>query len=348
MTKKFIAITLFLTLGTAIVVSCTREVASRPHFVFKPAPSEGVVAQFMGKQIAAKELYRGAEQDLYEAQMAVYNIKFAKLKSYILEKLVARDANEAGLSHDQFLNQVIAKDIKVGPKAIEAFIKERNIPKEKLNDNVKKQVERFLIQKEKKMAIERWLAKKTAKNPVEVYLSKPLRPVFDISLAGAPYMGGENAKVVVAEFSDFQCGYCRKGAKILKEMKKKYGNKIKIVFKNFPLSFHNDAEKAALAGLCAQDQGQQFFWKMHDKMFENQDNLDKKSLISTAEKIGLKMQDFVACLESQKYKGKIRESVEEGKRLGVKSTPTFFINGKVVVGVNEEDISHLIDEELKK
>ena len=348
MIKKLIIITTLLTLCTIAIVSCTKEVSSRPHFIFKPAPSEGAVAQFMGQQIAARELYRGVEQDLYEAQMAVYNIKLAKLKSYILEKLVTRDAKEVGLSHDQFLNQVIAKGIKVESGAIEAFIKERNIPKEKLNDTLKKQIERFLIQKEKKIAIERWLAKKTAKNPVEVYLSKPLRPVFDVSLVGAPYMGGKNAKVVVAEFSDFQCQYCRKGAEILKKMRKKYGDKIKIVFKNFPLSFHNDAEKAAMAGLCARDQGQTFFWKMHDKMFENQGNLDKKNLTSMAEKIGLKMQDFVACMESQKYKGKIRESVEEGKRLGVKSTPTFFVNGQVVVGVNEEEISQLINEELKK
>ena len=348
MIKKLTIVTLFLVLGTIVVVSCTGEVSSRPHFIFKPAPAEGVVAQHMGQQIAAKELYQGVEQDLYEAEMAVYNIKFAKLKSHILEKLVTVEARAMGLSRDQFLNQVIAKDIKVEPRDIDAFVKERNIPKEKINDALKKQVERFLTQREKKAAIDVWLAKKTAKNPIEVYLSRPLRPIFDVSLSGAPSLGGEDAKVVVAEFSDFQCRYCQKGAEILKEMRKKYGDKIKIVFKNFPLSFHNDAEGAALAGLCAQEQDQKFFWKMHDEMFRNQNGLDKKSLTGMAEKIGLKMQDFVACMESRKHKGKIRASIEEGKRLGVKSTPTFFINGQVVMGVNREEISQLIEQELKK
>ena len=347
--RKLIMIISPLVLCAIVVESCTKKASSRPHFIFKPAPAEGVVAQFMGQRIIAKELYQGIEQDLYEARMMAYNIKFAKLKSYILEKLISREAKEVGMTHDQFLNKIIAKDIKISPGKIEAFAKGRGIPKEKLNDALKKRITNFLIQKDKKAAIERWLAEKTKKNPVEIYLAEPVRPVFDVSVAGAPYWGREDAKVVIAEFSDFQCQYCQKGAEFLKEVGKKYGDKVKIVFKNFPLSFHNDAEKAALAGLCAWDQGQKFFWKMHDRMFQNQNKLDKKNLMSMAEKIGLKMQDFAACFESQKYKGRIQADVEEGKKLGVKSTPTFFINGKVIMGVRDrEEFSRLIEDELKK
>ena len=338
-----------LALSALVVESCTREASTRPNFIFKPAPSEGLVAQFMGQQITAKELYQGVEQDLYEAKMAEYNIKFSKLKSYILEKLVTREAQKANLTTDQFLNQVIAKDVKIDPKKIDVFARERGIPKEKLNDALKNRIKNFLLQKEKKAAIDRWLSKKTRKNPVEVYLKEPLRPVFDVSVVGAPYLGNEDARVVIAEFSDFQCQYCRKGAELLKEVRKQYGDKVKIVFKNFPLSFHNDTEKAAMAGLCAQDQGQKFFWKMHDRMFQNQDKLDKKSLIEMAENIGLKMQDFTACLESQKHKGRIQADMEEGKRLGVKSTPTFFINGKVIMGARDrEEFSRLVEKELKQ
>ena len=349
MKRKLLTLVLAMIPCAIVIESCTKEVSSRPHFIFKPAPSEGVVAKFMGQSIAAKELYQGVEQDLYEAQMVVHTIKMEKLKSHLLEKLVAEEAKKKGLSNDQFLEKVIAKNIKVDPKKIEEFAKGRGISKEQLNDALKKRIEKFLIQQEKKNAIERWLAKKTKKNPVEVYLPKPMRPVFDVSVSGSPYMGAADAKVVIAEFSDFQCQYCQKGAEFLKTVKKKYGNRVKIVFKNFPLSFHNHAEKAALAGLCAQDQGQDFFWKMHDKMFENQNKLDRESLMKMAEKMGIDMQNFAACFESKKHLGRIQADKKEGERLGVKSTPTFFINGKVVMGIGKpEAFMALIDEELAK
>ena len=339
--KKFIIITTTMMLGVIALKSCTKKAVSGPNFVFKPAPSEGVVAQFRGKPIRAENLYQGIEQDLYGAQKVVYEIKLGKLKSFILEELVKEEANNRGLSHDQFLNQVIAKNVKIDTIEIEKFAKEKGIPQDKL-DAYKKRIERFLMQEKKKTAIEKWLAKKTAKSPVEVYLEKPVRPVFTISISGSPFVGNENAKVVIAEFSDFQCQYCQKGANFLKEIKNKYGNKVKIVFKNFPLSLHNHGMTAALAGLCAQDQGH--FWQMHDKMFENQDKLDKVSLLDIAKGIsGISMQDFTACLESKKHMGRVQADREEGTRLGVRSTPTFFVNGKVIAGVGEQEKKEFMD-----
>ena len=350
MKKKFIIVTLLLALCAILIESCTQEASSRPHFIFKTAPTEGIVAQFMGEQISTEKLYQGVRQDLYEAQMKVYRIKLEKLKSHILEKLVAQEAKQKGMTNDQFLEQVIAKNIKVASKEIESFAKERGVTKEQLNDALKGRIENILTQLKQREAIERWLAVKTAKNPVEVYFSKPARPIFDVSVEGSPYMGGDSAKVVIAEFSDFQCQYCKKGAEFLRDVvKRKYGNKVKIAFKNYPLSVHNDARTAALASLCAQDQGKDFFWKMHDKMFENQEKLDKESIMNMAEKMGLKMQDFAACMESKQHMGRIDADVKQGRMLGVQSTPTFFINGKVVKGVgNREEFIRLIDEELAK
>ena len=193
------------------------------------------------------------------------------------------------------------------------------------------------------------MAKQTKTNPVEVYLQRPQAPVYDIHVGAAPFKGGADAKVTVVEFSDFQCQYCREGAQRLKELNQKYGNKIKIVFKNFPLSFHNHANIAAQAGFCAQDQGNDSFWKMHDKMFQDQKKLDKASLLASAKEIGLKMQEFTSCLESGKHKAKVESDVKEGEKLGLRSTPTFFVNGKLVKGLQPmEYFSELIDEELNK
>src|SRR5690606_7404149 len=96
----------------------------------------------------------------------------------------------------------------------------------------------FLEMEKKKEAIENWIGEKTKNAPVEVYIAEPKRPVYEVNVGDAPYVGGADAKVTIVEFSDFQCPFCAKGAELMGEVKKKYGNKVKIAFKNYPLPFH--------------------------------------------------------------------------------------------------------------
>lgn len=163
------------------------------------------------------------------------------------------------------------------------------------------------------------------------------------------FVGDKDAKVTIVEFSDFQCPFCAKGADLLKEIKKKYGNKVKVVFKNFPLPFHNHAEAAAVAGLCANEQSVDSFWKMHDEMFANQEALDAEGLKKTAKKIGLKMDQFEKCVSENKHLAAVKADMEDGKKAKVKSTPTFFINGQVINGAQPMDVfAEAIDEELAR
>jgi protein-disulfide isomerase len=155
--------------------------------------------------------------------------------------------------------------------------------------------------------------------------------------------------VTLVEFSDFQCPYCAKGATILGQLKKKYGKKVKIVFKNFPLPFHNHAEKAAVAGLCANEQSPDLFWKMHDEMFANQDKLDEAGLKAAAKKIGVKVEPFEKCLAENKHLDQVKTQIEDGKKVKVKSTPTFFVNGQLVNGAQPLEVfTEIIDEELAR
>jgi len=184
---------------------------------------------------------------------------------------------------------------------------------------------------------------------VEVYLSKPERPVYEVKIDGSPYTGASDAKVTIVEFSDFQCPFCAKGAKLVDDLKKKYGEKIKVVFKNFPLPFHKDAKRAAMAALCANEQGDKYFWKLHDKMFGAQHNLSKDGLKEMAKNIGLAEKKFAECLDTNKYMAQVESDINHGKDVGVKSTPTFFVNGKVVSGALPlETFSELIDKDLNK
>ncbi|HEY0880961.1 MAG TPA: thioredoxin domain-containing protein, partial [Archangium sp.] len=171
--------------------------------------------------------------------------------------------------------------------------------------------------------------------------------VTDLKIDGAPVKGPKNAPVTIVAFSDFQCPFCSRVVPTLHDLEKQYEGKIKVVFKHQPLPFHNNAKIAAAASMAANEQGK--FWEMHDKMFANQQALDRSSLERYAQELGLDMGKFKAALDSNKYDGYITADSNEGMRVGANGTPTFFINGRQLVGAQPVDaFKAVIDEELKK
>ena len=343
------AIVGLLALVVLLSFSACSDSTGKPSYLFKPAPKEGLAAKVGSMEITNAELADGIESDLFEAETKVFEIKFARLKSLLLQKYMDKDPRKKGISNDEFLEKYIAKEVVISDKEIDAFIKDQNIPAEHINPQVREKIKNYLEMERKKEAVDKWIAEQTKKDPVEVYIPKPRRPTFPVEVGNAPTTGAKDAKVTIIEFSDFQCPFCAKGADILKEIKKKYGNKVLVAFKNFPLPFHNHAEQAAVAGLCANEQGADYFWKMHDEMFASQDSLDAEGLKKTAKKIGLKSEAFEKCLSENKYLSQVKADMEQGKNVKVKSTPTFFINGQLINGAQPMDVfAEIIDEELAR
>lgn len=348
MKKPVLMFGLAMCLGLGTFFACTKEVDSKPQFIFKPAPNNKAAAKINGNIVTYDELLSGVESELYEAEMKVYEIKYNQLRAMVLKKFMESDPNYKG-NNDKFLDEHIAKGVTVSDKEVDAFVAERKIPKNNLNDQLTSRIKQFLMKEKKQQAIDAWIAKKTQNSPVEVYLEKPSRPVKDIAVGNSPFMGKADAKVTIVEFSDFQCPFCSRGADIMNELKKKYEGKIKVVFKHFPLPFHTDAPLASEAALCAEEQKKGNFWKMHDLMFADQQKLKKSDLVAKAKKVGVKEEDFKKCLDSRKFKSAVDADMELGKKVGVKSTPTFFVNGQMVNGAQPVEIfSEIIDEELAK
>ncbi len=339
----------FLSLMVILTLTACSNGTSKTSYLYKAAPKEGLAAKVGDLEITNAELSDGIESEVFEAESKVFDIKFNKLKSLILQKYMDKDPRKKNLTNDEFLEKYIAKEVVVSETQIDAFIKDQNIPAEHINPQVREKIKAYLEMERKKEAVDKWIADQTSKTPVEVYIPKPRRPTFPIELGNAPVTGGRDAKVTIVEFSDFQCPYCAKGADLIRDIKKKYGNKIKVAFKNFPLPFHNHAEKAAVAGLCANEQGSDYFWKMHDAMFANQAGLDPDGLKKTAQKVGLKADAFEKCLSENKYLSQVNADMEEGKKIKVKSTPTFFVNGQLINGAQPIEVfSEVIDEELAR
>jgi len=147
---------------------------------------------------------------------------------------------------------------------------------------------------------------------------------------GAPSLGSKDAPITLVEFSDFQCPYCRATAPTLKQVEAKFGDKVHVVYRQFPLNIHPFAFKAAEASLCANDQGK--FWLMHDAMFEDQTKLGVSDLKATARRLGMDGKKFDSCLDSGRYVEQVQNDQKAGQRIGVNGTPAMFINGRQVDG----------------
>ena len=162
-----------------------------------------------------------------------------------------------------------------------------------------------------------------------------------------PVKGPASAKVTIIEFSDFQCPFCSQVQDTLKQVFTTYPTQVKVVFRNFPLPMHENAEAAAEAALCANEQGK--FWEYHDKLFSNQDKLSVTDLKQYAVSLGLDTGKFNSCLDSKKYQEAVQKDTSAGQAVGVSGTPSFFINGKLIPGALPFDsFKQIIDEELTK
>lgn len=200
------------------------------------------------------------------------------------------------------------------------------------------------------------LEKKLAQNPIpSPSAQNPPAPQASADQLKTMYetgvvKGEKDAKVTIVEFSDFQCPYCaRHATETLPQIDKNYiqTGKVRYIFHHFPLSFHEFAQKAAEASMCANDQGK--FWEMHDKIFADQTKMALSDLQKQASGLGLKSGEFNTCLSSGKYSKVVTDDVSLGSQVGVMGTPAFFINGVFLSGAQPfANFQQIIEKELGK
>jgi predicted DsbA family dithiol-disulfide isomerase len=166
--------------------------------------------------------------------------------------------------------------------------------------------------------------------------------------ATGPARGKGDAPVTIVEFGDFQCPFCREAEGSLRAVMSKYPGQVRLVFRNLPLAnLHPNATAAAVAGVCAEHQG--MFWQMHDAMYQDQSALTESALKDTAQRLGLKMDGFSACLADPGTKQELETDREAADELNVTGTPYFFINGRPLNGsVPVERFEAVITDELHR
>lgn len=165
--------------------------------------------------------------------------------------------------------------------------------------------------------------------------------------ADDPAKGGKNAAITIIEYSDFECPFCGRAAPTVKQVLSTYGDKVRVVYRDFPLSFHPNAMNAAIAGNCAHEQDK--FWEYHDVLFQNQNSLTVASLKEYAKQLGLNTAQFDDCLDTQKYLAAVQDDMKLAQQDGLQGTPHFMINGQPLSGAQPfEAFKQIIDAQLAK
>src|SRR6266481_9937514 len=305
-----------------------------------PKPKQPV-ATVEGQPIYDEDLAPSVEGQLQPLRNQEYEIKRKALDNLIEQKMLEAAAKKKGLTTEKLLDQEVNSKIPdpsdaelegyyVGLKVTRPFAE----VKTQLRDGYK--------QAKIRQAREDYLKTLRADSKVVVLLSAPR---VEVAYDPARLRGNPKAPVMIVEFSDYQCPYCHSVEPTVKEVLTKYGDKVSLSYRDFPLTaIHSQAMIAAEASRCAEEQGK--FWEYHDQLF-TASKLEKDSLIEYARNLKLDDKQFESCLTSEKYKADIEKDTQDGRKAGVSGTPGFFINGVEISGAKPKDeIERVIDDEL--
>jgi len=337
---------LFLTLSLLVVTGCVKQ---QENAGGQGGEENEVYAVVNGQEIKAKDVQDKIKNDLQELKRNEYEIKKRATEEVVQQKLVEEEAKKQGTTIDKIFSQFDSlKDGDVSPDDIKGFLKSRNIEEKKLTKQEKDSIPQIIKMQRVYEARQKFVQDLRAKANVQFKIPKPPEEIVNVDPGHGTPWGSPSAKVTIVEFSDFQCPFCARGRQRLDEVMDKYKDKVKVYFRYFPLeSIHPMAFHAAEAAACALDQNK--FWEYHNMLFDHQDKLDEKSLIGYAKDLKLDGKSFEDCLKSHKHQADIHADQEAGQKVGVNSTPTFFVDGHAVRGAQPiEAFSEIIDESLAK
>jgi protein-disulfide isomerase len=278
--------------------------------------------------------------------LAIYEARRNAIDDITGDKLIEIEAKARGVTTTALVDQEVTSKVQMVTDAEVTAWYDAN--KSRVQGATLDQVRtpiRNLLYQQRTSAVYRGLVEQLKlRTPVRVTLEPPRQK---IATADSPSQGPSSAPIELVEFSDFQCPFCYRAHPIVKEVLNTYGNKVRFVYRNYPLANHPNAFPAAEAAQCANEQGQ--FWAYHDRLFADQTKLSDGDLKASAAALGMDAGKFNACVDSHKYKARVDADMRAGNEAGVNGTPAFFINGRLLSGAQPYDeFKRVIDEELAR
>ncbi|QNI30914.1 thioredoxin domain-containing protein [Alloacidobacterium dinghuense] len=287
---------------------------------------KGVVAKVSGDNLTYADLQRSEGGKLLQAKYQYYLNERKALEELIDNQLLADEAKRRNISLDQLLNAEVYKDVK-DPTEDQLEVYYEGLDTQEPYASVRDEVLQHIRELRRAKARAAFVDNLRKQANINILLTPP---VADVDIAKAYAKGSPDAQVTLVEFADYECPYCQKVNPQIQQMKKEYGDKLTIVYKDFPLPMHHTSEKAAEAARCAGEQGK--FWEYHDVLFYSKQT-DVAALKEHAQVLRLDTDRFDACLDNGTEAAAVKKDLEEAKGLGLTGTPSFFVNGHFFSGV---------------
>lgn len=314
----------------------------------EPPAQPGVAAKVGDQVVTREELEKALAPQLAKLQDQKFQLLESKLEELIEERLLALEAKRRGMAvEDLIKTEVTSKVPAVSDAEVTAFMIQNKARLQGDEAELRPKVRDYLRNQKAQGSRHAYLANLQQRVKVERFLEEPEPIRIAVSAGDAFARGPKDAPVTIVEFSDFQCPFCSRVVDTLKEVVRLYPKQIRLAYRDFPIAdLHPKAQKAAEAARCAGEQGK--FWEYHDRLFESQAQATVEDFKRFAEQLKLDGKNFAACLDSGKHAATVQADVEEGIHLGITGTPTFFINGRLLVGAQPlEAFQRIIDRELR-
>lgn len=306
---------------------------------------ENVVAVVNGRRITHRDVDTSIISKIFPLQQQIHALRKTALENFIISTILEDEAKRKGISVEELRKRLTAGKAEVGADEVEQVYLENAVTFASMSPDEAKERIRLDLETQARMRNYREALLKLKKSSgVQVLLEEPMLPSVAVGDV-APSAGPKDAPVIITEFADFQCVYCKQAQSVLKQAIQSYGNDLRLIFKHLPLDTHPQAFAAARAAFCAGEQGS--FWPYHDGLFASE-NLSPETFTRTATSIGLDLSKFKGCVGSEASRAAVLKDVQEARRLGINGTPAYIINGKLHRGaLGFEELKSIIEQELK-
>ena len=304
-----------------------------------------VLAEVNGKQITMGDIENSLRPLIFNVQEEVYALRKQDLELKINDTLLTQEAQKRQVTTRALLDaEVTPKVPQVTEAQAQAFYNEN---KDRISGDfaqTKPMIIQYMQEAKEREATRAFADQLRRASKVEINLSAPESPVFQISTDDQPSKGNPQARVTIIEFTDYQCPSCAQQYPVVERIMKEFGDRVRLVVRDFPLSQHAEALKAAEAAEAAREQGK--YWEYVAVLFRNQSALGVDKLKQYATELGLDRARFDSSLDSGKFADKVQRDVLDGRKLGVNGTPTLYINGKRVSDRSYEALKAAIESSL--
>lgn len=310
------------------------------------ATANEAVAIVDGHTISRADLETRIQGKLLKLRTEEYDVEFTALDQWVNDLLIAQEADRRQVSVDGLLNEEVYSKVQpVSDAEAQAVLDESRDKYAKISpEQALKSIAASIRRRRTDNLRSALVARLRSQHPFRIQLEQPR--LQDL-IPGGHSTGPDAAPVEIVEFSDFQCPFCAKLRSALDRVRNDYGDRIRLTYKQFPLPSHPQAGAAAEASLCAAAQGK--FWEMHDELFAEQRLVSEEAFAEIAKRAGLDLSSFDACLSAHDRSGELAADKADAASLGIGSTPTFFINGRMFVGSKSyEALRDIVDSELRQ